>query len=163
MAISRSFGPWPGPPFYTSKGIPQWPNGMTSKCQAALCGGYARWRREPCCPPCRLARGTDGMRPADLISLYVPGTRNDVFFLPTAVGFLHVLSMHVPRAGHESFVAWGTCHALIPDDSGVAPCTPLTIPFLGKESSLPSLLLPSRKGICQLQFPPAKGGALNSA
>jgi hypothetical protein len=152
---SQSLGPWLGPPFYTSKGL-------GFKCQAALCGGYARWRREPRYPPCRLARRTDGTRPASLISLYFPGTRNDVFCLPTAMGFLSVPSMHVPGAGHESFVAGGACHALIPDDSGVASCTPLTVPSSGKESSLASLLPPG-KGICQLHFPPTKGGALSSA
>jgi hypothetical protein len=158
--ISRSFGPWPGPPFYTSKGIPQWPNGMTAKCQAALCGGYARWCYEPCCPPCRLARRTDGTRPAGLVSLHVSGTHNDVFYLPTAVGFLCVLSMHVPGAGHKSFVAGGACHTLIPDDSGVAPCTPLTVPSLGKESSLASFLLPSREGYLSATLPSRQGRGL---
>jgi hypothetical protein len=133
---------------------------MKAKCQAALCGGYARWCREPRCPSCRLARRADGMRPAGLVSLYVPGTRNDLFCLPTAVGFLRVLSMHVPGAGHESFVTGDACHALIPDDSVVAPCTPLTVPSLGKESSLASLLPPSREGYLSTTLPSRQGRGL---
>jgi hypothetical protein len=77
---------------------------MTAKYPDALGGGYARWCHEPRCPPSRLARRADGTRPAGLISLYLPGTRNDVFCLPTVVGFLRMPSMHVPGAGHESFV-----------------------------------------------------------
>jgi hypothetical protein len=90
----------------------------------------------------------------------VPGTQNDVFCLPTVVGFLCVLSMHIPGERHESFIAGGTCHALIPDDSGVAPCTSLTIPSLGKESSLASLLLPSWEGYLSAALPSRQGRGL---
>jgi hypothetical protein len=100
------------------------------------------------------------MRLASLVSLYVPGTCNDVFCLPTTVGFLCVLSMHVPGERHESFIAGGECHAQIPDDSGAAPCTYLTVPSLGKESSLASLLLPSWEGYLSATVPSRHGRGL---
>jgi hypothetical protein len=93
----------------------------------------------------------------------LPGTHNDVFCLPTTVGFRRVLSMHVPRAGHESSVAGDACHALIPDDSGAGLCTSLTSPSWGRSLLLQAFSLSLGKGIFQLHIPPTKGGALNGA
>jgi hypothetical protein len=55
-------------------------------------------------------------RPVSLV-FTSPGTGNDVSCLPTALGFRRVLSMHVPREGHEDLVAECARHALVFDDS----------------------------------------------
>jgi hypothetical protein len=47
------------------------------------------------------------------------GTSNDVFYLPTVVGFRRMLAMRVPGPGHGSSTAEGARHALTSDDSGV--------------------------------------------
>jgi hypothetical protein len=48
----------------------------------------------------------------------LPGTWNDVSYLPTVVGFRRVLSMHIPKTGHGFATAESACHAPIPNDSG---------------------------------------------
>jgi hypothetical protein len=47
------------------------------------------------------------------------GAGNDVFCLPTAVGFQRVLSMHVLGMGHEDPATECARHALVFDDSRV--------------------------------------------
>jgi hypothetical protein len=91
------------------------------------------------------------------------GTSNDIFCLPTAVGFRHMLTMRVPGEGHGSPTAGSACHALISDDSGVWLHASLTFPSFpleqGAFSCTLSFLRPGRES-SQLCIPPGKGMGL---
>jgi hypothetical protein len=108
-----SFGPRLGPPFYTSKGIPQ--TSVKLLYAVATLGGSA-------IPAVLHADWHAALMGQDrLVSLVftLPGTQC-CLLLARRSGF--------PRAGHESFIAGDACHALIPNELGVALYTPLTAP-----------------------------------
>jgi hypothetical protein len=131
---------------------------MTDKCQAALCGGCAWWRREPRCPPCRLACRIDGIRPAILVSLYLAWHTQWCLLLAHHSGF-PTCALHARSRGGTRVLCRRGC---MPHDSWwLRGSTLHSFDYsLRKESSLASLLPSSRERYISSTHPSRQGRGL---